>query len=217
MTPLKIVAHLKSGFSAKFEFGLAIDSIIAYQVQLNKLGMDDFILTQQSGQLTPVDDLPIAKEYYGDDWWYQCSRPFFDVKHVMTKHKHRRFNAFEAEMYCHNAKKVETTKGAYKNARLPLKLFITSQVIWYVNGDKAEIEALLKSITHIGANRSCGHGAINHWSVDEHDSLDDCRFRGIVPVDFAKEHNMDGMQMMWAIRPPYTLAENQRLCTITQI
>ena len=104
MTPLIITAHLRSGFSASFDFGLAIDSIIAYQSQLEKLGVDKFVITQQSGQLVPVDDLPIAKEQHGDDWWYQCSRPFFDSVQVITKHKHRRFNAQESERFCHNVK-----------------------------------------------------------------------------------------------------------------
>ena len=217
MKPLKITAHLRSGFSASFEFGLAIDGIIAYQSQLEKLGIDDFVLTQQSGQLAPVDDLPIAKEQYGDDGWYQCSRPFFDAKHTITKHKHRRFNAQESERYCHNVKKVETTKGAYKNARLPMKLFITPQVVWYVNGYEQRITELLSRVTHIGANRASGHGAVNHWTVDVHDSLDDCRFKRILPIEFAKQHGLDGMAMDWAIRPPYTLVENKRLCYVPKI
>lgn len=214
MTSLKITAHLRSGFSASFDFGLAIDGIIAYQHQLEKLGSEEFTLTQSSGDLKAVDDLPIAKEHFGDDWWYQCSRPFFDCKHIHTKHIHRRFNAIESEQHCNKIKKVETTKGAYKNARIPLNLYITPKVVWYVNGDKERISELLNRVTHIGKNRASGHGAINHWEITEHDNIDDCHLKRIVPMDFASEHKISGLQMNWAIRPPYTLIDNQRLCVI---
>ena len=62
MTPLKITAHLRSGFSASFDWSISIDGIIAYQSQLEKLGWEQFTENQSTGQLKPVDDLPIAKE-----------------------------------------------------------------------------------------------------------------------------------------------------------
>lgn len=211
---LKVTAHLRSGFSAIFDFSLAIDGIIGYQSQLEKLGWEEFTLMQSAGQLKPVDDLPIEKEVFGDDWWYQCSRPMFDCKHIHVKHEHRRFNAQEAERYVSKIGKVETTKGAYKNARLPIKHFMTHQVVWYVNGDKERITELLERVTHIGGRRASGRGAVSHWTVAEHDNLDDCRFKRILPKAFADEHGVTGMQMDWAIRPPYTLAENKRLCVV---
>ena len=135
MTPLKITAHLRSGFSASFDWSISIDGIIAYQSQLEKLGWEQFTENQSTGQLKPVDDLPIAKEEFNGDWWYQVSRPFFDCKMVHTQHLHRRFNIQEAENHVTKIGKIETTKGAYKNARLAIQLFVTDKVIWYVNGD----------------------------------------------------------------------------------
>ena len=213
---LKVTAHLKNGFSASFDWALMIDGIIGYQSQLEKLGFEEFAMTQSSGQLKPIDDLPIEKEHWGDDWWYQCSRPFFDCKRVHVRHIHRRFNAQESENYVTKVGKVETTKGAYKNARLPVKLYITPSVTWYINGDKERITELLDRVTHIGAKRGSGHGAINHWEVTEHDNLDDCRFKRVLPSDFAKEHGVTGIELNWAIRPPYTLDENKRRCVVVE-
>lgn len=214
MKPLKVIAHLRSGFSANFDFALSIDGIIAYQHQLEKLGFEQFALSQSVGDLKEVDDLPIAKEHFNGDWWYQCSRPFFDCKHIHTKHIHRRFNATESELYCNKIKKVETTKGAYKNARTPVSLYITPKVVWYVNGDKERISELLSRVTHIGKNRASGHGAINHWEIVEHDNIEDCRFKRAIPIDFANDNNIGGLQLDWAIKPPYTLVSNKRLCII---
>ncbi len=216
MTPLKITAHLRAGFSASFDWSVAIDGIIGYQSQLKKLGFDKFVSTQSSGDLKPVDDLPIQKEQWRGDWWYQVSRPLFDCKLVHTKHLHRRFNAQEAEKYVSKVGVVQTTKGAYKNARLPVKLFITSAVVWYVNGDKQAIEQLLKDVTHIGSNRRAGHGAVSHWTIEDHNNIDDCRFNRALPVEFAAEHGVTGIAMDWAIKPPYTLHENIRQCVIVE-
>lgn len=55
---LKVAAFLKSGFSASFDWGLMIDGIIGYQSQLEKLGWEEFVMTQSSGDLKPLDDLP---------------------------------------------------------------------------------------------------------------------------------------------------------------
>lgn len=214
MTPLKITAHLRSGFSASFDWSISIDGIIAYQSQLEKLGWEQFTENQSTGQLKPVDDLPIAKEEFNGDWWYQVSRPFFDCKMVHTQHLHRRFNIQEAENHVTKIGKIETTKGAYKNARLAIQLFVTDKVIWYVNGDKERIDRLLQMVTHIGGKRGSGHGAISHWTIEEHSNLDDCRFKRIVPIEFAELHGMQGVTLEWTIRPPYTLQENQRLCVV---
>lgn len=209
---LKIEAKLSSGFCATFDFGLAIDGIIGHQSQLEKLGFDEFVLTQSAGYLAPLDDLPIEKEHFGDDWWYQCSRPFFHCPLVHQSHIHRRFNAIEAERYVAKAGVIQTTKGAYKNARLPLRGFMTNSVVWYVNGDRERITELLQGVTHIGAKRSIGRGRVKQWIVSEHDNLDDCRFKRALPIEFAQKHGIDGMRLEWAIRPPSNLPSNKRLC-----
>ncbi len=216
MKPLKITAYLKSGFSAAFDWSIAIDGILAYQSQLKKLGWDEFVSNQSSGNLKPIDDLPIAKEHSNGDWWYQVSRPFFDCKLVHTKHLHRRFNAQEAESHVSKINKIETTKGPYKNARLAKKLYVTNKVVWYVNGDHDQIKQLLKMVTHIGGNRGSGHGAVKHWIVEEHDSIDDCRLKRALPIGFAEENSVQGIMLEWAIRPPYTLTENLRDCVIVE-
>lgn len=207
--PLKITAYLKCGFSAAFDWSISIDGIIAYQSQLEKLGFEEFALTQSSGNLKPIDDLPIEKEHFNGEWWYQCSRPLFDLKLLHTKHLHRRLNVQEAETMVTKIGKIETTKGAYKNARLAKNMFITPCVQWYVNGDKEKIRHFLNMVTHIGGNRGSGHGAVSRWTIESHDSLEDCRFRRCLPVQFAEDRNIQGMYLNWSIRPPATLKENQ--------
>lgn len=215
MRLLIIEAHLRTGFHAAFDWAVTIDGILAYQHLLNKLGIEKFTLEQQDKtKLTTVDDLPIAKEFFNDDWWYQCSRPFFNVAATHTKHIHRRFNAQEAEQYTQKIGVIQTTKGGYKNARISKTVYLTPKVVWYVNGDADAIRALLKDVTHIGAFRSGGMGAVREWKVLEHDNLDDCRLRRAVPLEFARQNNIQGVQMFWAIRPSSQLLSNKRNCVI---
>lgn len=214
MTPLKITAHLKCGFTSAFDWSVSIDAIIASQHYQQKFGFEQYVQEQSSGQTCTHTDLPIAKEYFGDDWWYQCSRPLFKEIAIHNKHIHRRFNIQEAERHVNKVGKVETTKGAYKNARLLVPNRITQSVTWFVNGDKSAIEQLLNSVTHIGGRRGSGHGAVSRWEVVEHDSLDDCRLKRILPIDFAQQNGVEGLVLEWGIRPDYKLKENKRLCVI---
>lgn len=217
MKPLKIIAHLRTGFHAAFDWSVSIDGILAYQSQLKKLGIEQFTIEQSLPHLlTAIDDLPVAKEHYNGLWWYQCSRPFFNVAATHTKHIHRRFNAQEAEQYANKIGKIETTKGGYKNARLSKTVYITNKVIWYVNGDKDAIEQLLAGVTHIGAFRRGGMGAVREWAVTEHENLEDCRLKRVLPIDFAKLYNVNGVHLTWAIRPPSLLISNQFDCVMPE-
>ena len=217
MKPLKVTAFLRSGFSAAFDWAIAIDSLIASQKCMQEIGFEQYVENQSTGRTQTHDDLPIAKELWGDEWWYQVSRPYFDCKLVHTKHLHRRFNIQEFEQHSNSkTSKIETTKGAFKNARLAKSIFITPCITWFVNGDEEQIRSLLDNVTHIGANRGSGHGAVSRWQIEPHDNLDDCRLKRIVPVEYAEQHNIDGITLEWGIRPDYRLPENQFLCVIPE-
>lgn len=86
MKPLKITAHLRTGFSAQFDWSVSIDGILAYQFMLEKLGPDAFAETHALvEEQSPVEGLPLAVERWNGDWWYQCSRPVFTYFCVHTK------------------------------------------------------------------------------------------------------------------------------------
>lgn len=218
MQPLKITAELMTGFASKFDWSPSIDGILAWVVQRERLGVEEFTLTQHRSDLQePVKGLPLAVEHYDDDWWYQCSQPIFESKGVVTHNLHRRFNVREAEKLSHDKKtKIETTKGPYKNARFQLKQHITPQIAWYAIGDKQEIERLLESITHIGAKVGAGFGRVrpNGWRVELSENLDTPRFFRPLPKSFADAHGISGIVMEWGHRPPLRIPENNRVCVI---
>ena len=164
--------------------------------------------------MKPLDDLPFQKEHFLDMWWYKCSMPIFKIESTQDKHLFRRFNTFEAETMLQNVKKVETTKGAYRNAMISKTFFITKKVDWFVIGDKEEIEKYLKMITHIGGARRAGFGAVSKWEVVEVEENSKPRLYRPLPIEFAERNNVTGLYVNWAIRPPATISVNKFDCVI---
>ncbi|MBC9130672.1 hypothetical protein FcAc13_05040 [Frischella sp. Ac13] len=214
MKHLRITAFLTQGFSAAYEWALSIDGIVGYAKKMNELGFDDFVYSQSSNNMKPLDDLPFQKEHFLDMWWYKCSMPIFKIESTQDKHLFRRFNTFEAETMLQNVKKVETTKGAYRNAMISKTFFITKKVDWFVIGDKEEIEKYLKMITHIGGARRAGFGAVSKWEVVEVEENSKPRLYRPLPIEFAERNNVTGLYVNWAIRPPATISVNKFDCVI---
>lgn len=213
MMPLKITAYLMSGFVANDAYSPAIDGILAYAMRREQLTPEQFALdVAHFGNLPPVEGLPLSVEQYDDDWWYQCSLPIYADQAVFNRYIHRRFNAQEAESLVPDLKKVESTKGPYKNARLLLQQHITNRVEWHVIGDAAEIARLTHAITHIGKRVGAGFGRVRKWQVSADGNAHLARFHRPLPRAFADQYGVPGELMQWGIRPP--AKNNQRLCVM---
>ena len=62
--------------------------------------------------------------------------------------------------------KVIIEQGRYKAYHMPVFYRVAEQVEWYCVGDKARIEALLSTVTHIGKKRAQGWGRVIRWEVE---------------------------------------------------
>lgn len=211
-----LTAELQNGFASAFEWAPSIDGIIAYQFMIERLGPDEFSNTQSvADDQKPIEGLPIEVERHGECWWYKCSAPIFDGCHTHRTRLYRRFNAIEAEKFLEKKKsKVETTKGPYKNTMFNVCNRITHEISWHILGDKQECLRLAENITHIGAKRKSGFGAIIRWSAKDGGCESTARFKRPLPVDFAKENGIKGLEISWAIRPPAQHPGNVMHCII---
>lgn len=216
MKPLKIKAVLSSGFASSFEWSPSIDGIIAYQFMQEKLGADEFIETHGLiDTQEPVSGLPLEVEKFNGDWWYKSSSPIYSAYCLHKTHIHRRFNSSEAERHSHSkTSKIQTTKGPYKNARILVTKRITPEVVWHAVGDAEECKRLLSGVTHIGAQRRSGFGAVKEWVVTENGDENLARFNRPLPKEFAEENKIEGMILEWPIRPPSRHPDNLRVCII---
>lgn len=215
MTPIAITARLVNGYVSADQWSPAIDGILGYWLMRERLGADEFSLTQGCDyQMQPVEGLPLQRIDYVDWWWYACSAPISSPMANIRKHIYRRFDQAKAERYLPpGVRKVQTSAGAYKNARISLMHHITDRVTWHVIGDQPEIERLLAHCTAIGGKVAAGFGRVKAWEYAEGDPDIATLFRPL-PVDYAAEHGVDGPVMQWGIRPPSRLAANQAECVM---
>ena len=214
MTPIAITAELYNGFVSADPWSPAIDGILAYWLMRERLGAEEFSISQgHSHRMTPVEGLPLEVMRHGDLWWYAASSPRYGSAATVRKHIHRRFDQSAAEKYLPAIRKVQTSAGAYKNARISLMHRITNQVTWHVIGDGPEIERLLRTCAHIGGKVSAGFGRVRRWSYAEGDA-DLARFSRPLPADYASKHDIHGPVMEWGLRPPVRLAANIAACVM---
>jgi CRISPR type IV-associated protein Csf3 len=212
---LRIVAHLRSGFASKFPWSPSIDGILAYVERMRALGPEEFALTQADlSAQKPNESLPLQMQQYGDTWWYQCSSPIYQAAIIEVRHLHRRFNAVEAETYMEGSRKIETTKGPYKNARFQVQHRVTNRVEWHANGDRAAIEDMLRDVTHIGAKMGAGFGMVRAWEVREDGDEETAVHHRPLPQAYAESHGISGIVMRWGYRPPIRIPENIDICVI---
>jgi hypothetical protein len=114
-------------------------------------------------------------------------------------------------------KKIRIGSGEFKRYDIPMPYTSAEEIIFYANGNKAEIERLLAYIPSIGKKRTQGYGNIRTWQVDqsEHDwsiVKDGVPMRPI-PISEATLFNLEcDVEMFFAYRPPYWHRKNMTRC-----
>lgn len=212
MQPLRVIAHLANGFASLDPWSPSLDAILAYHMLREHLGSEDFA-AQTDDMMSPVEGLPLAVERHGELWWYMCSSPQYLSVAEHIRHFHRRFDAQQAERFLAPQKaRVNVTAGPLKAFRLPLRIVVCDRVQWHCIGERADIERLLRTCTHIGAKRGSGHGVVDRWEISHDGMIDIARFMRPLPTEFAEAHHRGGDLMEWGIRPPGRLRENITLC-----
>lgn len=220
MMPLRITAHLHSGFAAADRWSPALDGILAYWHLREVLGPEEFAITSaDNAAMRPVEGLPLEVVHHGQWWWYACSSPMYSAAATVIRHIHRRFDARQAERHCDfqcRSEKVQVNAGPYKNRRLLLQQHITGQVQWHAVGDAAEVYRLLAQCPNIGAKFGAGFGRVRRWEVVEGDDTDAtlARRHRPLPLEYADAQGVTGPLMEWGIRPPGRCKENRALCVM---
>ena len=84
---------------------------------------------------------------------------------------------------------------------------------WYCVGDKAEIEHLLSTVTHIGKKGAQGWGRVIRWEIrpmsDDMSVVRDSQLMRGVPIDDAQVLGVEFERAHYGIRPSYWKAGNQ--------
>jgi hypothetical protein len=116
--------------------------------------------------------------------------------------------------------RVELGKGPYKAYHQPLPLIVTAGVTWHVNGDLAQIEALLAEAPYIGKKRSQGYGHVLRWTITPEDTDRSAWYNDEIqrpiPQSLLEAACVTGDFEIgyYSYRPPYHDARNLALCAM---
>lgn len=211
--PLKITAWLQCGVIS--DTYLPIDAVLYYQVMRERFGEQEVTLPGQSYG-GPVDHaLPLKQvNSHTRQWFYAASFAQWP-DHVTegTDHWNKRMDLSLIDLVDWQGRKarLDVSSGRYKSYHMPVYYRHALSVSWYVVGNKAEIERLLRFVTHLGKKAAQGWGSVLRWKVEpiSYDwsvrSATGKLMRAIPTADSAT---------VYGLRPSYWLAKHQFPCQL---
>lgn len=217
MEALRVIATLATAYSRRDPWSPALEGILAYWQLRATLGEEAFALGSTGmGEPIVCDDLPLGREAWQGDWWWQASSPVVTAVAVFDRSIHRRFDDEAAYVYLDPAKRrIETAAGPYKNYRVRSPAVLAPCLEWHVIGEAAAIERLLARCDALGAGRGHGWGRVTGWQVTAEDAdAERARCDRPLPEGFALAHGVSGPVQRWGIRPPGRWPAHQRACVM---
>lgn len=111
--------------------------------------------------------IPLKSIRYNDVPIYFCSNPIYKIDYEYRED----FSYHMEPELCFllsdkERKSISSTSGIYKDRRLPIRLKLVNEIIWFCNGTKNSVLEILQSITSIGSLRKQGFGVISEWEVE---------------------------------------------------
>jgi len=168
----------------------------------------------------PAVHMPLAIVRPGTmDWYYACSwaqpQPWWLAE--SCDHWNKRVDIGFAELLDHHGR-ILIEKGRYKAYHMPLFYYVASRIEWYCVGDRAIIERLLSTVTHIGKKQAQGWGRAARWTVEpwpEDWSVwrDGQLIRGVPLSDVPERKEA----LLYGIRPGYYARHNQMMVVMPDV
>lgn len=216
LEPLRIRAYLRSGVVA--DRWLPLDGILLYQAHRWQSGVQSLTRPGEYSNGKGVLTLPLGINQPGrKNWYYQCSWAQWSHNVEGRDYWNKRFDSQFANLVDFGSKRgnVIVGSGQYKAYRMTIFYRTALWVEWYCVGDKAEIEPLLSTLTHVGKKISQGWGRVSKWLIEP--AQDDWSvwrngqlMRGIPTEDAIGVGVFDFKLGNYGIRPSYWKKSNQK-------
>lgn len=220
MQNLKVVAYLSNGFASNNR-QIHLDSILLRQHLINEYGIEYInSFDPEVDEFRYPDSFPILKRAADTKWWYYaCSFGQYDLigEDIQYWHKRARTEYGDKIDFQGRRGKITNKSGKHKAYRMPIQVWLTARIAWYLVGDKKLVEGLLAQITHIGKKVSQGFGKVMKWDVKEiiedWSEQKESKWVRAVPGSTLKDWRSNMIYKHYAYRPPYWYHENFALCT----
>lgn len=214
--PLRVTAHLRTGVIS--DQWLPLDGILLYQACRRQFGAQGATLPG-GGAVCKLASVPLKIIHPGEPhWYYACSwaqpRPWWVAEG--KDHWNKRCDLGLAHLVDFHGRrgKVLVGQGRYRAYHMPVFYRVALRVDWYCAGDRADVEALLSTMTHIGKKGTQGWGRVIKWDVEPWpEDWSVWRAgkltRGIPATDAAVTGPVNLMH--YGLRPSYYRKQNQML------
>lgn len=207
--PLKVTACLSSAFvTTDYIFS---DSLISSAVWQDVQQEKAFNIQENKND---VYDIPLPIKLNGEIEKYYSSSIGFPKMAVEGISHWRKVTEIESK------KKIRIGAGEFKRYDMPMPYTSCEEIVFYCNGNKQEVERLLKSyIFSIGKKRGQGYGSIRSWKVEGSKTDYSTIHEGVpmrpIPINEAKELKLKcDIQMFYSYRSPYWHHKNMTMCYI---
>lgn len=169
--PLKITAKMQTQIC--FNDFLRLDCILSAAKAKELLKSDYYLNPKQSGDLQLVIDTLSEFLKFNEKLKVFHASCATDGKEFVTAYS-KRWNSGKDGCVKFKGKgkqEIDTLRGFFKAYRNPLVYHTISEIVFYANGDKAEVERLLNNnIAYLGKKSSQGYGRVKEWIIKEIDS-----------------------------------------------
>lgn len=228
---LQVTARLRSGVICD-EY-LPLDGILFYQAMRERYGPRDYSLPGSNVGVEEIDPrravMPLALRFAERDraqWWYACSfahaadgNPRWWLAEGQD-HWNKRFDNQLSDMVDFGKRrgKVIVEKGQYRAYHMPVYYRVASEIVWWLVGDKASVEHLLGTVTHVGKKQAQGWGRVAEWHVERVAEDWSCWRDGApmraLPVQMHEPDKPPYNLRFYGLRPSYYARKNQMMVIV---
>ncbi len=210
---LRIRAYLRTGVvSDKY---LPLDGVLFYHLVRREKGVQILSMPLENN-MDNIPKLPIKIiNPESPEWYYACSFAQWPINVAeCSTFKVKSGDWLLHSSYLSETKKIETSRGKYKNYHIKIYYRYAEHIDWFCVGDPQEICNLLKFCYNIGKNHGDGWGEVARWEVSvwpEDWSVRDMEgrlMRGI-PVSYEP-----GRVARYGLRPSYWDPANIITCSL---
>lgn len=162
MTPLRVQARIKTAISLP-GLPLMLDSLLASVVAREQGADAGFIATLQPTEIV----IPVAKSECGR--YHLASAAEYEWEERESTWINRPSPVAVAQLLGSPKVRLQQNGGLSKPWRIPLATgWVKGDLLtWWCVGDAAEIERLLRMVTHLGKRAAVGKGEISEWTVQQ--------------------------------------------------
>lgn len=158
--------------------------------------------------------LPLKRYYFAkDEFIYHASVSIFDTNDAYVTTIYKKFCERYLDLNKVRRKKIDRTRGHFKDWQIKLVYIPARKVVFYANGDAEEIEKLLKGLPGLGKKTSIGFGAVKSYKVreirEDWSIVKDGIAMRSIPLE-AVELYSEAVPMAW--KAPYWAKENVAMC-----